>query len=90
MSNEIPHLDRAMTPQERRMLFRTPARKNTGYAAPPGSGPTGETCRTCKHLVHKRMAGTYLKCELMRSVWTGGGGTDVKAKSPACSQWERP
>lgn len=36
--------------------------KCKGYAATPGSGPENETCRTCKHIVHKTMAKTYLKC----------------------------
>lgn len=87
--DEILNLDRALTPQERRLLFKTPAKKNSGYAAPPGSGPADETCKSCEHLVHKRMAGTYLKCALMQSVWTGGAGTDVKAGSPACVKWTK-
>lgn len=62
----------------------TPAR---GYAARPGSGPAGETCGSCRHLVRKRMSRAYLKCELMRAVWTGGHGTDVLARSPACAKW---
>lgn len=85
---DLLKLDRALTPQERRLLFRTPAKKNSGYAAPPGTGPSGETCKTCKHLFRKRLAGTYLKCWLMSAVWTGGARTDVKASSPACSAWE--
>jgi len=60
-----------------------------GYPAPPGTGPARETCKSCHHLTRKRMAGTYLKCELMRHAWTGGHGTDVKAGSPACRLWER-
>lgn len=59
-----------------------------GHAAAPGSGPEGETCRTCKHLYRKSMAKTYLKCELMKHRWTGGGKTDVRAKDPACARWE--
>lgn len=59
-----------------------------GYAALPGSGPEGETCRSCKHIARIEYAKTYLKCELMRSHWTGGPGTDIRAKSPACSRWE--
>jgi hypothetical protein len=85
---DLLKLDRALTPAERRALFKTPARQNAGYAATPGSGPAGETCRTCKHLHRKRLAGTYLKCGLMSAVWTGGAATDVKAGSPACSRWE--
>lgn len=30
----------------------------------------------------------YRKCQLMRAVWTGGAGTDIRANSPACSKFE--
>lgn len=60
--------------------------RRRGHAAMPGTGPKGETCRTCVHLVRHRMAKTYLKCDLIR--WTSGPGTDVRAKDPACSRWE--
>jgi hypothetical protein len=58
-----------------------------GYAASPGTGPKGETCGSCQHLYRKRMAKTYLKCALMSAMWTGGHGTDVLARSPACVMW---
>lgn len=70
---------------------RLQKRKSTpkkGYAAPPGTGPKDETCKTCKHIYRNRMAKTYLKCELMRAQWTGGAGTDVLASAPACRNWE--
>jgi hypothetical protein len=60
------------------------------YAARPGTGPEGETCGSCKHIFHNRLAKTYLKCSLMRGKWTGGGGTDIKSRAPACSKWEKP
>lgn len=87
--SDLLKLDRALTPQERRLLFHTPAKENAGYAATPGTGPLGETCRTCKHLVRKQFSRAYLKCALMEAVWTGGPGTDIKAGSPACAHWER-
>jgi hypothetical protein len=59
-----------------------------GYAALPGTGPAGETCRSCKHYTRREMAKTYLKCGLMTAYWTGGGGSDIRAKSPACRHWE--
>lgn len=58
------------------------------YAALPGTGPAGETCRTCNNLSGKRMSRRYYKCELTKGQWTGGPGTDVKVRSPACSKWE--
>jgi hypothetical protein len=61
-----------------------------GYASLPGAGPQGETCKTCRH---KRDLGstarTYWKCELMRAHWTGGPGTDIRMRSPACRRWEK-
>lgn len=77
----------AMTPAERRALTRKGLKK-TGHAAPPGTGPVGETCGSCKHLYRKEMAKTYLKCELSQATWTGGGGTDIRARDLACSKWE--
>lgn len=60
-----------------------------GYAAPPGSGPPGETCGTCRHVYRKRMAREYLKCDLLvRNRRTGGTGSDIRLKSAACSKWE--
>ncbi len=58
------------------------------YADVPGTGPAGETCKSCKHIYRNRMSKTYLKCELTRASWTGGPGTDILAGAPACSKWE--
>lgn len=58
------------------------------YAALPGTGPAGETCGSCGHLSGRLMSRRYYKCALTRAKWTGGGGTDVKVRSPACSKWE--
>lgn len=60
-----------------------------GYAARPGTGPEGATCKECQH--YRRVPGganTYLKCALMRERWTGGPGSDIKAGSPACAKFE--
>lgn len=80
-------LDRALTPQERKRLRARDTAK--GYAALPGTGPAGETCGSCANLARNRVAKVYLKCGLMRAIWTGGAGTDVRARSPACRRWER-
>ncbi len=68
---------------------RKPTTKN-GYAAPPGTGPEGQTCKQCKHkhsFGHKG-GKRYIKCELRRETWTNGEGTDIRAGSPACSKFE--
>jgi hypothetical protein len=89
---ETPQLDladRAMTQEERQaILFGAIVRRSKGlHAAEPGTGPAGETCGSCAHLARKLLARTYLKCGLCRKYWTGGGGTDVKARDRACSKW---
>jgi len=61
-----------------------------GYAAPPGTGPAGETCRSCEHYARVEHAKVYLKCALVKARWTGGPGTDILARSPACKYWEKP
>lgn len=57
-----------------------------GYPANPGSGPQGETCRTCQHstCVPYRSR-NYWKCGLLKAHWTRGLGSDIRLKSPACS-----
>ena len=73
-----------------------PKRKPTvkrGYAAQPGTGPDGKTCRDCAHKVTCGNHGgkSFIKCELRRATWTNGEGTDILARSPACSKFvERP
>lgn len=57
------------------------------YAALPGTGPDGETCGSCEHIA-RHPSGHYRKCALVRDRWTHGPGTDIKARSPACSKWE--
>jgi hypothetical protein len=53
-----------------------------GYAAPPGTGPVGETCGKCKHIV---VWAKFRKCGLTRAKWTSGPKTDILSRSPACS-----
>ena len=57
--------------------------------APIGSGPVGETCKTCKHYTKVQWANTYRKCGLMLAHWTKGPGTDIRAGWAACEKWER-
>jgi hypothetical protein len=59
-----------------------------GFAWTPGTGPVGETCKTCEHAVGAgQTARTYYKCALMRHHWTAGPGTDIRLRSPACKYW---
>lgn len=87
-TSDLFSLDRALTPAERKRLRAGTTPK--GYAALPGSGPAGETCGSCAHVVRRQMARTYLKCGLMRRGWTRGAASDVRAKAPACSRWAAP
>ena len=62
-----------------------------GYAAMPGTGPAGKTCRDCANYTHKgNVAGSYPKCWANRAHWTGGRGSDILARAPACSLFEEP
>ncbi len=70
------------------IILQSKSPQPKGYAARPGTGPEGETCGSCKNLYRKQMSKTYLKCLLQQQCWTGGAGTDVKARSPACRFWE--
>lgn len=64
--------------------------KAAGYAAPPGTGPQGESCGTCMHCrvrtFHDRH---FYKCELMVAAWNKDRSSDVVLKSPACRRWEK-
>lgn len=62
--------------------------KKRGHAAATGTGPEGETCGSCGNLARVEYAKTYLKCGLMRAYWTGGEGTDVRARDSACRNWK--
>lgn len=61
--------------------------KHTAYPMPPGTGPEGESCGTCKYI---RQVGyrtkRYFKCG--RMPLTHGEGTDIRKSSPACGKWE--
>lgn len=57
-----------------------------GYVYHPGTGPEGETCGSCQHISRFRR---WHKCDLNKARWTGGRGSDILARSPACKYWER-
>lgn len=82
-----PQFDLMVLPESALKAVR-PKSKKHGHAAIPGTGPDGETCGSCRHLYRRAMSKTYLKCGLMRAYWTGGEGTDVRARDAACRRWE--
>lgn len=73
--------------EARKAAAKYPVPKRGGYAAPPGTGPDGETCGSCKHIFR---TSRYRKCEKRKSAWSHGFATDVFARSPACKFWEKP
>lgn len=80
-----PH--HAMTQAQRRALQRRWAKKR-GHYGRPGTGPEGETCRTCAHYCSVSGGSrSYPKCGRARSAWTRGAGSDIRAKDPACHGW---
>jgi hypothetical protein len=78
----------ASTPQERKRLRRKVAAPPKGYAAVPGTGPKGETCKSCRHIERIQDVKRYRKCGLVHAYWTYEPGTNIKAGSLACSRWE--
>jgi len=63
--------------------------KRKGHADQPGTGPAGETCKTCEHYarVHYHKS-VHRKCALMEASWTHGPGSDIRASDPSCRRWE--
>lgn len=57
-----------------------------GYAAAPGSGPKGKTCRDCAHAVRysHNSRRRWPKCELAAQKWTSGRGSDILLGAAAC------
>lgn len=81
-----------LSPAERRRLTPRKGTKPNGYAKPPGSGPAGETCKSCQYFCRIRWSPkkSFRKCGLLEAHWTHGPGTDILASAPACSMWQAP
>ncbi|TPN03789.1 hypothetical protein FJ973_29540 [Mesorhizobium sp. B2-1-3] len=79
-----------VTVDEARRLLKAKAKpQKRGYAAAPGTGPAGETCKSCVH--YRSVNGgsrSFPKCDVMRASWSHGPGTDILAKAPACREWK--
>ena len=67
-----------------------PWRRVTGYAAPPGTGPAGETCKTCRYKRTLSNGGkkSWIKCYHREAYRSCCDATDIKASAPACRHWE--
>ncbi len=81
---------REITEDQARKIAKRKDPTPAGYAAPPGTGPHGESCKSCANLFRNRQGKVYLKCKLMEYKWTGGRKTDVLASAPACREWQVP
>ena len=61
-----------------------------GYAAPPGFGPAGETCRSCAHAVRSDgYRRGFWKCRANELNWSRSRRSDILLSSPACRIWEQ-
>lgn len=84
MSDERPQ----PTLEELRALLPLRGTKKRGlYAAAPGTGPAGETCRTCAHKTYTGQStrARHPKCGLTK--YTHGDATTIRTSTPACKHW---
>lgn len=60
--------------------------RDFAHPAKPGTGPAGQTCRTCANRCRVE-GGTkiYQKCGLLKAAWTKGPATDLHCRDAACS-----
>lgn len=64
--------------------------RKRGHAGHPGQGPKPETCKSCRHKSAVPVGRkTVYKCQLNRRNWTGGPGSDIHLKDPACEFWDK-
>lgn len=56
-----------------------------GYAQPPGTGPIGETCRSCRHARWASDERTVWSCDLVRE-WTP---LPIDLTTASCGRWGR-
>ena len=67
---------------------RKPWHKLKGYPAKPGTGPEGMACKDCVYCHKIILSKTFYKCVNCRVAWTNSVNTDIKLKSPACSEFQ--
>ena len=75
----------ARTPTEIKRDRRRANSRPRGHAAPPGSGPDGDTCGSCGHIYYFERSKRYYKCGLVKP--THGSATDLRKRDLACSRW---
>ncbi len=95
----------APTPVRQLTIFGTtePARDKSadritpfgpGYPARPGSGPPGEVCGNCVHLMRlhfkRGRSRVVFKCDRVEGWEHNNRLTDIRRSSPACMGFERP
>ena len=87
MKNQISMIDgyeyESPTPTEQAAKSRRLVRPQDQY----GLANNGKTCKSCKHLVCRRMGRTYYKC----TKWTlsCSCASDVRVKWQACKLYEQ-
>lgn len=81
-------LDAPMTARRAKVVDRIRKGGPRGYAAMPGTGPVGQTCRQCVHKISV-WGGTkrFQKCALYPNR-TNGVASDIRVNSLACSLFE--
>lgn len=72
---------------ERKRAKRRASETPNGYYAAPGTGPAGETCKTCRHAERHQSSKAWWKCG-KNPRQTGSRRTDILLRSPACIGWE--
>lgn len=79
----------ARTERERKREQRRRYSRPRGHAWPPGTGPKGETCGSCKYICRlKPGSRAFFKCYLVKDRWTASAKTDVRYRDPACEKWK--
>lgn len=63
-------------------------RPKRGYAAPSGSGPAAETCRTCRHIGGVKGNEYASQCRIAKR-GSFGVAIFISPTATACSRWER-
>ncbi len=62
-------------------------KRREGYAAMPGTGPYGETCRSCRNICGVRGNEYALACRIGKK-GPYGARLYISPSSPACSRFE--